>query len=347
MSVKRCYYEVLSVSRSVDGQELKKAFRKLALEYHPDRNPGDESAIEKFREAQEAYEVLSDQNKRSLYDQFGHDGLKGQMGGGGFGGMEDVFEGFGSIFEDFFGGGRAQARGRDLRFRMDIEFREAILGCTKTIQLKRRETCEPCDGSGSKPGHQAETCSMCQGHGKVRRQQGFFVMQQTCPQCRGEGQNITHPCDSCDGLGLLEKDVELEVNVPAGVDTGLRLRLSQEGEAISKGVRGDLFVEIQVAADEVFERDGADLYIKKHISYKDAVLGGKIEIPLIEGTKMIRVPSGLKTPHVEIVRNQGVADIRTGQRGHLVVEIHIETPKKLSKKAKKLLEELQEELAAS
>ncbi len=347
MSEKRDYYEVLGVDRSVDDVQLKKAFRALALQFHPDRNPSEEAGA-RFREAQEAYEVLSDPQKRGIYDQFGHAGLSGRgMGQGDFG---DMFSGFQSIFDDFFGGGsqRHEARGADLLYRMELDFREAILGTTKTITIPRQSPCDECHGSGAEPGTQPEACRSCGGQGKINRNQGFFILSQTCPMCGGEGKVIKHPCKSCRGRGHKKDNHKVEVQVPAGVDSGVRLRLANEGELAPRGKsRGDLYVELSVKSDEVFERDGSDLYVHLHIPYPTAVLGGEIEIPLIEGVKKVKVPSGIDSPHKMVIKNEGVKDLRRNHRGSLIAELHIDVPNSLSSRAKELIQELRNELDKS
>ncbi|MDB5037015.1 MAG: dnaJ [Bacteriovoracaceae bacterium] len=345
MADKRDYYEILNVSRTADEITIKKAFRQLALEYHPDRN-GTAEAAEKFREAQEAYEILSDSEKRGLYDQFGHRGVSGRSTGFGGGDMGDVFAGFQSIFDDFFGGSaRAETRGADLLYRLEIDFREAILGCSKTIEIPRSHRCETCDGSGVEPGKKAETCTLCQGRGKISKNQGFFIMSQTCPQCGGEGKIIKYPCKDCKGKGQKAGKHKVEVKVPAGVDTGVRLRLSHEGDLSPNGREpGDLYVELTVKPDEVFERDGVDLYTKVYIPYPIAMLGGEAEIPLIEGSKTIKVPHLMHSPHRIVLKHEGVKDLRRNHRGDLIVEMHIDTPTELSSKAKELIEQLKTEL---
>jgi molecular chaperone DnaJ len=346
MSSKRDFYSVLGVERDADETQLKKAFRKLAMEYHPDRNP-DPKASDLFREAQEAYEVLTDPERRQIYDQLGHTGLQGRMGGG-YSNMDDVFSGFSSIFEDFFGGSSQSSRGRDMRYRLRISFREAALGCTKEIEIPRSETCTPCEGSGAAEGSSAETCKTCKGQGKLRIQQGFFVMTQNCHVCGGEGRVIKKVCKTCKGSGLQEHKVRLEVQVPAGVDSGMRLRMSGEGELDRKSKkRGDLYVELEVEADELFERDGADLYLRVYVPYPIAVLGGDVEIPLLEGTKKIHIAKGLTSPHTLSLKSEGLAQLRGGGRGMLYVECQIETPNELSAKAKELIRELHEELGGN
>jgi len=346
MPSKRDYYEILGVDRDADENGLKKAFRKLALEYHPDRNSEPE-AIEKFREAQEAYEILCDAEKRQIYDQLGHEGLSGRfsMSGGGRS-MDDVFSGFSSIFEDFFGGSEAAQRGKDLRYRLNISFREAALGTKKKINIPRKNACKTCKGKRSAPGTEPETCKHCRGAGKVRIQQGFFVISQNCSVCNGEGVIIKKPCKTCHGEGLEKEDVSLDVNIPAGVDTGVRLRLAGEGEVDRRnGKRGDLYVELEVEKDDLFERDGADLFLRVYVPYPIAVLGGEIEIPLLEGIKKISVPKGMTPPSVISLKGEGLADLRSSRhRGQLHVELQIEVPRQPNSKMKELLKELQAEL---
>lgn len=341
---KRDYYQVLGVERSADDATIKKSFRKLALEYHPDRNPTEEAA-EKFREAQEAYDVLSNNEKRQIYDQFGHDGLRGR-GYSNSGDMNDIFSGFQSIFDDFFSGGArpSESRGADLLFRLDLEFREAVLGCTKTIEIPRSDLCDQCHGSGCAEGSHPQDCSVCKGRGKISRNQGFFMISQTCPNCHGQGKVITNPCKKCKGQGRSKSKANIEVNVPAGVDTGVRLRISHEGELGERGSRrGDLYVEVHVQADDTFERDGVDLYTRVFVPYPTAVFGGEIEIPLIEGASSIKVPAHMQSPHRMTVKGEGVKDLRRNKRGDLIVEMHIEVPEKLSARAKELLHDLQKE----
>jgi molecular chaperone DnaJ len=349
MPSKRDYYSILGVERDADDNGLKKAFRKLALEYHPDRNPEPE-AIEKFREAQEAYEVLTDPEKRQIYDHLGHEGLSGRfsMSGGGRS-MDDVFSGFSSIFEDFFGGSEAAQRGRDLRYRLVVSFREAALGTKKKITIPRKHTCETCKGKRSAPGTEPETCKHCRGAGKVRIQQGFFVISQNCSVCSGEGVLIKKPCKTCHGEGLQKDEVEIEVNIPAGVDTGVRLRLSGEGEVDRRTAkRGDLYVELEVEEDEIFERDGADLYLRVYVPYPIAVLGGEVEVPLLEGTKKISVPKGMTPPTVISLKGEGLADLRSNRhRGQLHIELQVEVPHEPSARVKEILKDLHSELENS
>lgn len=346
---KRDYYEVLGVARSADESAIKKAFRSIALEFHPDRNPSVDAG-EKFREAQEAYEILSNSEKRSLYDQFGHQGVSGRTGFSGAGDMGDVFAGFQSIFDDFFGGGRSQGeqRGADLLYRLEIDFREAILGCSKSVEIPKAHSCETCNGNGMEPGTKPETCATCQGRGKITRNQGFFVMSQTCPQCGGEGQRIKHPCKKCHGKGQRKSTHKIDVQVPSGVDTGVRLRMANEGDLPPRGrVPGDLYVEIVVKPDEIFERDGNDLYTQVYVDFPTAALGGEIEIPLIEGSKFIKVPHSMPSPHKVVLKHEGVKDLRRNHRGDLIAELHIESPSELSTKARDLIEALREEIGKS
>lgn len=354
MSIKQDYYELLSVSRQADGSELKKAYRKLAMEYHPDRNPDNPQAAEKFREIQEAYDVLSDQEKRALYDQYGHEGLKarGYRPAQGFQDLDDIFEGFSSIFEDFFGGGGRRnnrpRKGQDHQVELELEFIEAALGTTRKITVERLKRCGRCDGKRAEPGSTPQTCHQCGGRGQVRIQQGFFSIAQTCPVCRGEGSTIKEPCRDCQGEGLQKEKVQLDVKIPAGVDTGLQLRMSGEAhEPRAQGPRGDLYVLLSVKEDPTFERDGADLYSRHYVSFPLAVFGGEVEVPLLEGTHTVKIPKAMKSPWVAKIPNEGVVDLQSSRRGTLFVEFQIETPNKLSKRAKDLLEQLQEELGNS
>ncbi|MGD8520009.1 MAG: molecular chaperone DnaJ, partial [Desulfobacterales bacterium] len=298
MSTKRDYYEILSVNRNATEDELKASYRKLALKYHPDRNPGDKEAEEKFKEAAEAYEVLRDPEKRSLYDQFGHQGLEG-TGFSGFGGFEDIFSSFSDIFEDFFGFGtrrrsrsRAQ-RGADLRYDLPLAFMEAAFGTETEIEIQKMESCPECHGSGSEPGTQPETCRHCGGVGQVSRSQGFFTVRTTCPTCRGNGQTITHPCAKCHGSGQVMVNKTVSVKIPAGVDHGSRLRLNGEGEAGNYGgPPGDLYVFIHVDPHEFFTRKDTDVICQVPISFVQATLGDKILVPTLNGKKKLEIPKG-------------------------------------------------------
>jgi molecular chaperone DnaJ len=342
---KRDYYEVLGVDRSADEQGIKKAYRRIAMKYHPDRNPDDADADAKFKEATEAYEVLSDGEKRGAYDQFGHAGVDPSMGGGGGfqgGSFSDIF---GDVFGDIFGGsggGRRQGpqRGSDLRYTLEVALEEAVRGATAEIKVPSLQHCDPCDGSGAKPGSRPVTCGSCGGSGQVRIQQGFFQVQQTCPKCRGRGQAISDPCGECRGQGLVEKTKTLSVKVPPGVDTGDRIRLSGEGEAgPAGGPPGDLFVQIAVRQHTFFERDGRHLYCEVPISFADAALGGELEVPTLDGRVKLKIPTETQTGKLFRLRGKGVKPVRGGPVGDLMCRAVVETPVNLSAEQRKLLEE--------
>ncbi len=345
MTSKRDYYEVLGVHKDASDGDLKAAYRKLALKYHPDRNPDDKAAEEKFKEAAEAYEVLRDQQKRQIYDQYGHQGLEGQ-GFSGFGGFEDIFSSFGDIFEDFFGfGGRGRSRSRvqrgsDLRYDMTLDFMDAAFGVETTIDLQKAENCVKCHGSGAEPGTQADTCPQCGGAGQVGRSQGFFTIRTTCPQCRGEGQVITNPCGVCRGQGQVLKDKTVSVKIPAGVDTGSRLRLTGEGEAGPRGgPSGDLYVFIQVRPHDFFYRDGSDVICKVPISFVQAALGDKLDVPTLTGEQRLTIPKGTQPGEQFRFRGEGIPSLRTGRRGDQIIQVAIRTPTGLNKKQENLLKE--------
>ena len=345
---KRDYYEVLGVAKGVSEAELKKAYRRLAMKYHPDRNPDDKEAEEKFKEANEAYEVLSDASKRQAYDQYGHAGVDPQMGGGGFGGgagagsFSDIF---GDVFSDFFGGGGGRGRGgpqrgADLRYMLELDLEEAVRGTTVTIRVPTLVACKPCDGTGAKKGTSPTTCTTCGGIGQVRMQQGFFSVQQTCPRCHGSGKMITDPCGSCGGQGRVEEQKTLSVKVPAGVDNGDRIRLTGEGEAGSPGApAGDLYVVVQVREHAIFQRDGRNLYCEVPISFADAALGGELEVPTLDGRVKLKIPEGSQTGKLFRLRGKGVAPVRGGGPGDLLCRIAVETPVNLTKRQRELLEE--------
>lgn len=345
---KRDYYEVLGVAKGVSEAELKKAYRRLAMKYHPDRNPDDKEAEEKFKEANEAYEVLSDASKRQAYDQYGHAGVDPQMGGGGFGGgagagsFSDIF---GDVFSDFFGGGGGRGRGgpqrgADLRYTLELDLEEAVRGTTVTIRVPTLVACKPCDGTGAKKGTSPTTCTTCGGIGQVRMQQGFFSVQQTCPRCHGSGKMITDPCGSCGGQGRVEEQKTLSVKVPAGVDNGDRIRLTGEGEAGSPGApAGDLYVVVQVREHAIFQRDGRNLYCEVPISFADAALGGELEVPTLDGRVKLKIPEGSQTGKLFRLRGKGVAPVRGGGPGDLLCRIAVETPVNLTKRQRELLEE--------
>ena len=347
---KRDYYEVLVVAKTASDDEIKKAYRKMAMKYHPDRNPDNAEAEEKFKEAAEAYEVLSDSEKRSMYDRMGHKAFEGGMGGGGgFGGggfsAEDIFSQFGDIFGGSFGGRsqqQRQRRGSDLRYVMELTLEEAVQGVKKTISFTAPAPCETCDGKGSKNPNDVETCKTCHGAGQVRMQQGFFSVQQTCNTCRGQGKIIKNPCNTCHGSGVKDRQQTLEVTIPAGVDNGDRVRLTGKGEAIRDGQAGDLYVEVVVREHEVFQRDGADLYMDVPVSFADAALGKEIEIPTLDGRVSLKVPEGTQTGKMFRLRGKGVKPVRTSMQGDLLCRIVIETPINLTSRQRELLKELQE-----
>ncbi|GMQ96679.1 MAG: molecular chaperone DnaJ [Gammaproteobacteria bacterium] len=352
---KRDYYEILGVDRNVSEADLKKAYRRLAQKNHPDRNPGDHAAEERFKEAKEAYEVLSDGQKRTTYDQFGHAGLSSSgpgPGAQGFGGFSDVF---GDVFSDIFGGaarghGGAQRayRGADLRYALELSLEEAVAGTKAKIRIPSLVKCGACNGSGAKKGTQPETCGTCGGHGQVRMQQGFFSIQQTCPKCRGAGATITSPCTSCHGHGRIEQHKTLSVKVPAGVDNGDRIRLSGEGEAGEMGgPPGDLYVEIHVKPHKIFRREGNNLYTEVPISFVRASLGGEMEVPTLSGRVSLKVPVETQTGKQFRLRNKGVRSVRTGEVGDLVCRVVVETPVKLNKQQKDILREFEVSLDQS
>jgi len=341
---KRDYYEILGVDRNVDEKELKKAYRRIAMKFHPDRAPGDKESEDKFKEASEAYEILSDPEKRAAYDRFGHDGVNAQgMGGGGFqsGGFEDIF---GDVFGDIFGGGggrRRPRRGSDLQYTMELSLEEAVAGTESTIRIPTLVGCNTCSGSGAKPGTSKTTCSTCHGQGQVRMSQGFFSVQQTCPHCKGQGQVISDPCPDCRGQGRIQEQKSLSVKIPAGVDTGDRIRLSGEGEAGPEGAPpGDLYVQVLVREHKIFKRDGADLFCEIPISFVDAALGGEIEVPTLNGKVKLRVPAETQSGKSFRMRGKGVKPVRGGVVGDLLCRVVIETPVRLTDKQKSLLEEL-------
>ena len=350
---KRDFYEVLGVDRGASDAELKKAYRRLAMKYHPDRNPDDADAIEKFKEANEAYEVLTDSNKRAAYDQYGHAGVDPNMGGGqggGFGGGADFSDIFGDVFGDIFGGGRGRGRssvqrGSDLRYTLELDLEQAVRGDEVTIRIPTLEECETCDGSGAKKGSSPVTCTTCGGIGQVRMQQGFFSVQQTCPRCQGSGKMITDPCNDCDGQGRKEKQQTLSVKIPAGVDTGDRIRVSGKGEAgLNGGPPGDLYVVVSVREHKIFQRDGKNLFCEVPISITDAALGGELEVPTLDGRVKLKIPAGSQTDKLFRIRGKGVTPVRGGATGDLLCRVVVETPVNLTKRQRELLEELRETL---
>ena len=345
MRGKRDYYEVLGVSKSATESDLKAAYRKLALQFHPDRNPGDKSAEDKFKEAAEAYEVLRDPQKRQLYDHYGHQGLEGS-GFSGFGGFEDIFSSFGDIFEDFFGfgtqrGSRSRSqRGADLRYDLAISFMDAAFGVETSIDLEKHATCEKCKGKGVEAGTIIETCPQCRGVGQVGRSQGFFTIRTTCPQCRGTGQYIPHPCSECKGTGQIRVRKTVSVKIPAGVDNNSRLRLSGEGEAGPQGgPPGDLYVFIHVHPHDFFRREENDVICQVPISFVQAALGDKINVPTLRGEKQLEITKGTQFGDVFRFRGEGFPSLRTGRMGDQIIQVTIKTPTHLTKKQESLLRE--------
>jgi len=342
------YYETLSITRSASSGEIKKAYRKLAMKYHPDRNPDNKEAEEKFKCCTEAYEVLSDERKREIFDTYGHAGLK-NSGYSGPGNAEDIFSSFGDIFGDLFGfggGNRSQARrdgpvaGNDLRYDVEITFMEAVHGVSKEVQLTKRDTCWTCEGTGSRPGHKKKICPTCNGRGQVVRSQGFFQMSSTCPQCHGEGEMITSPCNDCNGAGLVEKTKKVALKIPAGVDTGARMRLRGEGEGGRRGGNsGDLYVVVHVQDHEFFKREGDTVYCRYPISMVKASLGDTVEVPTIHGKKNLKIPAGSQSGELFTLRNEGVPSLRGRGRGDMVVELQVLTPTHLCDEQKKVLME--------
>jgi molecular chaperone DnaJ len=345
---KRDYYEVLGLNKDASEEEIKKAYRKLAMKHHPDRNPDSKDGEEKFKEAKEAYEVLTEPEKRRAYDAYGHAGVNPQMGAGpgqeGFGGFAEAF---GDIFSDIFGGqGRGRAsvfRGADLRFNLEVSLEQAARGTETKIRIPTMETCETCKGSGAKPGTHPKTCDTCHGSGTVRLSQGFFSIQQTCPTCHGTGKMVTDPCAGCRGAGRLKKHKTLAVKIPAGVDEGDRIRLSGEGEAgVNGGPSGDLYVVMHLKPHGVFQRDGDDLHCEMPISFTQAALGGEIEIPTLDGSAKIKVPPETQTGQVFRLRAKGIKGVRSTYPGDLLCEVVVETPVRLTDRQKELLRELEE-----
>ena len=342
---KRDYYEVLGVDKNANEADIKKAYRRVAMKYHPDRNPDDPQADAKFKEASEAYEILATQEKRAAYDQYGHAGVDPSMGGGGggFGGgsFSDIF---GDVFGDIFGGGGNRGgpqRGSDLRYTLDISLEDAVKGTTVEIRVPSLSSCDLCGGSGAKKGSQPTTCGTCGGAGQVRMQQGFFQVQQTCPNCRGRGKTISNPCSACRGQGRVEKSKTLSVKVPPGVDTGDRIRLSGEGEAgPESGPAGDLFVQMSVKEHTLFERDGKHLYCEVPISFADAALGGELEVPTLDGRVKLKIPAETQTGKLFRLRGKGVKPVRGGGTGDLLCRSVVETPVNLTKRQREILEEL-------
>ncbi|MCA9042003.1 MAG: molecular chaperone DnaJ [Planctomycetaceae bacterium] len=354
MSTKRDFYEVLCVSRDATPEQIKKAFKKLAIANHPDRNPGDDEAIERFKAASEAYEVLSDENKRSRYDRYGHAGLSGfgggSAGGGGFHDVNDIFDAFGDLFEGFgFGGGRRGGggnrprKGASLRTSIKVDLHEAASGCSRTLEIERNVQCTTCSGSGAKPGSSPEKCDYCGGHGKVVQSQGFFRVQTTCPACRGAGQVIHDKCSTCHGTGHTSQTDTLEVNVPAGIDDGMQLCLRGEGEAGQHGgPPGDLYVDVHLKPHKIFERRDKDLYCHVPITYTQAALGAELDVPTLSGPHNLTVPAGTQPNKQFRLKGLGMPDVHGRRTGDIVVEVQIEVPNKLTERQEELLRELAE-----
>lgn len=345
---KRDYYEILGVPRDTSAKDLKKAYRRVAMKCHPDRNPGDKAAEDKFKEASEAYEVLSDEQKRGAYDQYGHAGVDNSAGGGagGFGGgnFSDIF---GDVFGDIFGGSQGRgrggpSRGADLRYTLDLSLEDAVRGSEVKVKVPTLRTCKPCAGSGAKKGSKPVSCATCGGVGQVRMQQGFFSVQQTCPNCRGRGTIISDPCTDCQGQGRVEETKTLSVKVPAGVDTGDRIRLTGEGEAgPDGGPAGDLYVQVSVSEHNIFQRDGSNLYCEVPINFVQAALGGDLDVPTLDGRVKLKVPPETQTGKLFRLRGKGVTPVRGGATGDLMCRVLVETPVKLTSKQKDLLRDFE------
>jgi molecular chaperone DnaJ len=351
---KRDYYEVLGVARGASADEIKRAYRKLAMQYHPDRNPGDKQAEQKFKEANEAHDVLKDEQKRAAYDRYGHaafDAAAGAPGGGrgdfgGFsGGFADIFD---EMFGDFMGGGRRAGgtqRGADLRYNMEISLDEAFGGKQATIRVASAAVCESCSGSGAEPGAKPVTCPTCRGQGKVRASQGFFMIERTCPNCSGTGQIVEKPCRTCSGQGRVRRERTLNVNIPAGVEDGTRIRLAGEGEAGMRGAPpGDLYIFLTLTPHKLFQRDGSHLHCRVPIPMTTATLGGQIEVPTVDGGRArVTVPAGTQSGHQFRLKNKGMSILRSSNRGDLFIEAVVETPVNLTARQKELLREFERE----
>jgi molecular chaperone DnaJ len=351
MSSQRDFYEVLGVSRDADAETIKKAYRKMAMQYHPDKNPGNAEAEEKFKEAASAYEVLSNSEKRAQYDRFGHSAFgNGGRGGAGFQDMEDIFSHFGDIFGDIFGmggGGRSRQqrsgprKGADLRYVTEISLKEVIEGVDKEIEFDTEENCETCDGSGAEKGSSVQTCKTCGGQGQVLRSQGFFSVATTCPTCHGKGKTIDKPCKKCKGRGRSQQHRKIQVTIPAGVDSGTRLRVSEEGEGgYMGGPAGDLYVEVAVKEDPRFERSGNDLYTRLQVDYLHLLLGGEVEAQTVTGKLKVEIPRGTQVGEKIRIPNEGIPSLRGSRRGDLYCLVGVDIPEKLTKDEEKLLKEL-------
>jgi len=348
---KRDYYDVLGVNRDAADEDIKKAYRKMAMKYHPDRNPDSKEAEEKFKQCKEAYEILSDSQKRAAYDQYGHAGVDPNAGAGGFrggaGGYGDFSDAFSDIFGDIFGGGRGAGRaqvfrGADLRYNMEITLEEAARGCERQIRIPAHERCDVCHGSGAKPGTHPKTCGTCGGHGQVRMSQGFFSVQQTCPTCHGSGKQITDPCVKCHGAGQIKTTKTLNVKIPAGVDEGDRIRLSGEGEpGENGGPNGDLYVVTHIKPHTVFQREGMDLHCEMPISFATSALGGEVEIPTLDGMAKVKISAETQSGRVYRLRGKGIKAVRGSNYGDLMCHVVVETPVNLTERQKELLREFE------
>ena len=347
--MKRCYYETLECQKGATADILKSSYRKLAMKFHPDKNPGDASAEVKFKEINEAYDVLKDDQKRAAYDRFGHAAFEAGMGARAGAGPFDFAGSFSDVFEDFFGdlmGGRKARRGnrgQDLRYNLSITLEEAFRGRSAEIKVPTSVACEICKGSGSEPGHNPETCVTCSGQGKVRASQGFFTIERSCGACRGTGKIIRHPCKTCRGAGAVQKERVLNVDVPAGVEEGTRIRLSGEGAAgLGGGPNGDLYIFLSVAEHPIFQRDGHDLHCRAPVSFVTAALGGSIEVPTLDGGRSkVTIPEGTQSGRQFRLKAKGMPVLRSSQRGDLYIEVAVETPVKLTKRQKELLREFE------
>ncbi len=345
---KRDFYEVLGVGRDASERDVKKAYKRLAMKFHPDKNPGDETATEKFKEVKLAYEILTDPQKRAAYDQYGHAAF--EQGSGGGGGGADFSDIFGDVFGDIFGGSRRGGqsrvqRGADLRYNMELSLEDAVRGVTKEIEVPTYVSCDPCSGTGAKPGTSAQTCSTCHGQGQVQMRQGFFAVQQTCPTCHGQGKIIKDPCHSCHGQGRVKKTKTLSVKIPSGVDTGDRIRLTGEGEAGENGApAGDLYVQVHVREHHIFTREANNLYCEVPISFTMSALGGEVEVPTLDGRVSLKVPPETQTGRMFRMRGKGVKSVRGGGIGDLICKLVVETPVNLSSKQKELLREFEDAL---
>ncbi len=360
MATKRCYYEVLAVERTATSDDIKRSYRKLAVKFHPDKNPDDPTAEERFKELGEAYDILMDENKRAAYDRYGHaafaQGTGGPRGGGGGGGHDpfdifrEVFGGGGGgsgVFEQFFGGGQeregARTRGSDLRYDLQITLEEAAFGCEKEIELQKLDTCKPCNGSGGEQGAKAVTCSTCHGRGQVISARGFFQVSQTCPRCRGTGQIISNPCKNCNGEGRADGRSRIKLKIPAGIEDGSRMRSPRNGEAgLRGGAPGDLYVVIHIKEHEIFQREEDNLYAEIPIAFATAALGGEVTVPTLEGKASLKIPAGTQGSTVFKLRGKGVPTLSSSQRGDLLVRVQVEVPSRLNGEQRRKLEEFAE-----